>query len=314
MSDLQTKSLVAVIATGGTIASKRGDDGASTPALSGADLLGVLPEETVRLRAVDLMAKDSSSLTLTDMQSISNAVKAQLQDGDVQGVVVLHGTDTMEETALLVALQNEIAKPVIFTGAQFTADHPATDGPANLAAALRLAGDSATRGVVIAFGGRVLPAWSAYKYSSDSADAFRATQDQAVPPSPKLPRPLENIRVDIVAIYPGCDETHIRASLAADADGIVLAALGSGNANPATVDAVRDCTAQGVSVVVSSRVPDGLLAAGYGGGGGGHDLGAAGAIHARTLRPGQARILLAALLTNACPRDSFAQFFADKAS
>lgn len=113
MNKAQSTPLVAVIATGGTIASKRGDNGASTPTLSGKDLLALLPDAAADLRAIELMAKDSASLTLADMQRISNAVKAELDDTAVQGVVVLHGTDAMEETALLVHLQHRIARPVV---------------------------------------------------------------------------------------------------------------------------------------------------------------------------------------------------------
>lgn len=313
MNKAQSTPLVAVIATGGTIASKRGDNGASTPTLSGKDLLAFLPGAAADLRAIELMAKDSASLTLADMQRISDAVKAELDDAAVQGVVVLHGTDAMEETALLVHLQHRIARPVVFTGAQFTADHPDADGPANLAAAVSLACDDANadRGVLIAFGGRVLPAWGAFKYSSDSADAFRTAHDVRNAQSSDLAKPLGDIRIDTVAIYPGCDAAHIAASLEAGARGLVLAALGSGNANPSMVEAVRECTRRGVPVVVSSRVPVGLLAPGYGGGGGGHDMGAVGAIHARTLRPGQARILLAALIANGASREAMVRAFDD---
>ena len=307
--------LVAVIATGGTIASRRGDDGANRPALTGEDLLAALPPVAARLRVIDLMAKDSSSLTLADMQRISDAVKMLLADPAIDGVVVTHGTDSMEETALLVHLQNGTGKPVVFTGAQFTADRPEADGTGKLAAALRLAADPATarQGVVIAFGGRVLPVWGAFKYCSDDADAFRTIgKPDCMTASPHLAAPADGIRVDLVAIHPGCEATHIEASLQAGADGIVLAGLGSGNATPPVVAAVRKCTAARVPVVVSSRVPTGLLAPAYGGGGGGHDLAAAGAIHARTLRPGQARILLAALLANRCPAEKMAALFADK--
>jgi L-asparaginase len=107
---------------------------------------------------------------------------------------------------------------------------------------------------------------------------------------------LSNIRVDTVAVYPGADETHIDASVSAHAHGIVLTALGSGNANPTVVDAVRRACQAGVVVVVSSRVPEGPLTASYGGGGGGHDLRVAGAIPAHTLRTAQARVLLTALI------------------
>ncbi|KXO73640.1 asparaginase [Brucella anthropi] len=306
------KPSIAVIATGGTIASKRGEDGASTPVLSGEDLLGFVPGLEAELRPVDLMAKDSASLTLSDMQRISDAVASGLKDDEIDGIVVLHGTDAMEETALLVHLQRHIGKPVIFTGAQFTADHPQADGPENLATAIRLACDpaNADKGVLIAFGGRIVPAWGAYKFSSDSADAFRSAR-MIQSQSPVLPAPVGDRRIDTIAIYPGCDALHIEASIAAGASGIVLAALGSGNTTPCVVEAVRECSRRSIPVAVSSRVPEGLLAPGYGGGGGGYDLGEAGAIHAQTLRPGQARILLAALIVSGSSKDAMIRAFSD---
>ena len=305
--------LVAVIATGGTIASRRGADGASTPSLSGEDLLALVPQINARLKPVDLMAKDSSSLTLADMQRISDAVGVELNDPAVAGVVVLHGTDAMEESSLLVHVQHAITKPVVFTGAQFTADHPNADGPSNLAAAIETALDqtNAERGVLLSFGGRCLPAWGLYKLSADAADAFRSARPAAHAAALELAVPLADLRVDIVAIYPGCDAAHIEASLQAGANGIVLAALGSGNANPGIAVAVKRCAERGVPVVVSSRVPEGLLVASYGGGGGGHDLVAAGAIHSSTLRPGQARILLAALIAANSPADKIVSAFKD---
>ncbi len=304
---------VAVIATGGTIASRRGPDGASTPTLTGGDLLTLLPQAGTRLQTIDLMSKDSASLTLADMQRISDAVGLQLKDPTVVGVVVLHGTDAMEETALLLHLQHTSSKPVILTGAQFTADHPKADGPANLALAVEAATDQrlAGRGVFVSFGGRLLPAWGVYKHSADDPDAFRSARHPALVESPRLSKPISAIRVDIVAVYPGCDAAHIHASLDARANGIILAALGSGNANTAIIKAVGRCTERGVPVVVSSRVPDGLLTPSYGGGGGGHDLANAGAIHSSTLRPGQARILLAALVAAGSPFSSIASAFGD---
>lgn len=91
----------------------------------------------------------------------------------------------------------------------------------------------------------------------------------------------------------------------------MLAALGSGNATPALVAGVERARAAGVPVVTTSRVPHGLLAPAYGGGGGGHDLRRAGAIHARLLRPGQARILLAAMLANGSDPARIAAAFGD---
>lgn len=314
MNNSQFKPLVAVIATGGTIASQRGKDGASTPTLNGDDLLATLGEVGAKLRPIDLMAKDSSSLTLIDMQSISEAIEAQIADPQISGVVVLHGTDAMEETALLVQLQRNHSKPVIFTGAQFTADHPNADGPSNLKTAIDLAADpaNAQQGVLIAFGGRIVPAWGAFKFSSDHADAFRSVRELERPEAGRLPASVSGTRVDIVAIHPGCDDLHLQASIQAGSHGIVLAALGSGNANATIVQAVKQCAQNNIPVVVSSRVPTGMLAPGYGGGGGGHDLVAAGAVHSQTLRPGQARILLASLIASKSPKAAIIQAFDDR--
>lgn len=290
--------LVAVIATGGTIASRKDARGAASPALSGQDLLDLLPPLPVRLRAVELLAQDSSSLTLADMQAISDAVAAQLADPEVIGVVVLHGTDAMEETALLLQVQGRDSRPVLLTGAQFSADSAQPDGPGNLADAIRavLAGPA---GVRLAFGGRLLPAWGLYKAATDRADAFALADPGAEARArPALMQPVSGIRVDIVAVYPGTDALHLDASLGAGAQGIVLAALGSGNATAALVAGVARARAAGVPVVTSSRVPQGRLAPAYGGGGGGRDLLEAGAIHASLLRPAQARVLLAALIAN----------------
>lgn len=305
------KPLIAVIATGGTIASQRGADGASTPSLKGASLLKLVPAVAIELRVMELMAKDSSSLTLADMQAVSDAVAEQLADDAIASVVILHGTDSMEETSLLVQVQNRLTKPVVFTGAQRTADHPEADGPANLAASLEAACniDNAARGVLVCFGGRTLPVWGLYKFSADATDAFRQSRQSEMIERLTLTGRVGGLRVDVVAVYPGCDGVQIDASVAAGANGIVLAALGSGNATAEVVQAVARCHARRIPVIVSSRVPDGRLAAAYGGGGGGHDLGLAGAIHATTLRPGQARILLAALIASQADRETIAAAF-----
>ncbi|MFD2441996.1 asparaginase domain-containing protein [Paracoccus kondratievae] len=131
--------LLVVLTTGGTIASSLDSDGAARPNLGAAELLSLLPPMAVDLRAQEVLAKDSASLTLADMQRISDAVGAALADPQITGVIALHGTDAMEETALLVQLQHGPQKPVIFTGAQFASDHPRSDGARNFTDAVRAA-------------------------------------------------------------------------------------------------------------------------------------------------------------------------------
>ncbi|MDT9593158.1 asparaginase domain-containing protein [Nocardioides zeae] len=301
---------LALVTTGGTIASVRAPDGASSPVLGAADVLaGAVARGEVAaadLRVVDLLAKDSSALTLADMQRISDAVAEQLGTPGTRGVVVLHGTDSLEETALLLHLQLRPAAPVVLTGAMRTADSPDSDGPANLAAALAEV-TVGRPGVRVAFGGRLFEAPGLTKRSADAPDAFAS---EAVGALPHLAARVDGVRVDVVAVHPGVDATHLDASLAAGAHGVVLAGLGAGNATAEVVAGVRRCRDAGVPVVVSSRVPEGVLTPSYGGGGGGHDLAAAGAVHARVLRPGQARILLAALVASGADDASVRAAFA----
>jgi len=298
---MTSKHHITLITTGGTIASRHGSDGVSVPVLAAAHLLdgheGVPPGIDITVH--ELMNNDSACLTQADMEDIRTAVASALLSPDIDAVVVLHGTDTMEETAFLVDLHHDDDRPVIFTGAQRTADHQDPDGPGNLTAALTAAVDPANRrrGVLIAFGGALLPARGTYKAHTRELDAFRRWPDDDPVTRHVLPwNTLSDTRVDVVALYPGADGTHIDASVSAHAHGIVLTALGSGNTNPTVVDAVRRACQAGVVVVVSSRVPEGPLTASYGGGGGGHDLQTAGAIPAHTLRAAQARVLLTALI------------------
>ncbi|MEH6795384.1 MAG: asparaginase [Rhodococcus sp. (in: high G+C Gram-positive bacteria)] len=278
---------VALLTTGGTIASRRDEHGVSRPVAGlGIDVDGVEVRE--------VMSKDSSALDFADLDTIRTAVVDALAGDGCIGVVVLHGTDTMEESALYVDLFHGDERPVVFTGAQRTADHPDPDGPSNIAAAVAAA--RSERGVLIAFGGRLLPARGAIKKHTTELDAFRS----AAMPRPKPLRwtPIAGVRVDIVALYPGADGVQIDACVDAGASGIVLEATGSGNTNARVVRAVREAVAAGVHVVVTTRVPFGETSPSYGGGGGGHDLVDAGAVFSRELRAGQARIQLAALIAS----------------
>ena len=301
---------VAVLTTGGTIASGRSCDGRISPLARGAISHLIGPDVLVR----DVMAIDSSTMSLQRMTTLRNAVAEVLDDPDTDAVVILHGTDTLEETAMFLDLFHDDPRPVVVTGAQRPADHPDPDGPHNISFAIQAArsADSREQGVLIAFGGQLLAARGVRKAHTTQLDAYRkyvpATQrPAALPWHPTIGQQ----RVDIVALYPGADRTHIDASVSAGARGIILDAMGSGNANPNILGAVSDCILRGVAVVVTSRVPDGVVEPVYGGSGGGHDLIAAGAIACPWLRAAQARIQLAALLACGAERDQMVDAFAE---
>jgi L-asparaginase len=296
---------VVVLTTGGTVASGRSSaDGPIAP-IAGLDVVGAHLDPTVHVRGV--MAVDSSTMSLERMVTIRDALTAALTEPGVEGVVVLHGTDTLEETAMLLDLFHDDPRPVALTGAQRPADHPSPDGPGNINAAVQVVrrADARDRGVLIVFGDRILPARGARKAHTTRLDAFERYLPESDSRRRVLPWHAEvaHVRVDIVTLYPGSDRTHIDASVAAGARGVVLEAMGSGNGNPSVLAAVDDCIANGVAVVVTSRVPHGVIEPLYGGTGGGRDLTGAGAIFSQWLRAGQARIMLAALLAAGADTD-----------
>ncbi|MCD2194228.1 asparaginase [Actinomycetospora endophytica] len=304
---------LALLATGGTIATRATSEGRAVAATA-RDLLGtVTTGPDVDVVPIDAAGRLSFAATLDDVAALARTVRETCAAYD--GVVVTHGTDTLEETAALLALTHDGATPVTITGAQRPFDDAAPDGPTNLGAALRWAAYGRP-GVTVTFAGQVLPAIGVRKIHTSALSAFAAPdrgplasadgggsidgaiREHAVAPDASLGDPPATLpRVDVVAQYVGADAHALDAAVAAGARGIVVAAFGAGNATPAVVESARRLLEQHVPVVVASRTGAGAVEGLYAGGGA--DLARAGALFAGDLSPWQARLLLAVALATA---------------
>lgn len=307
---------VHIIATGGTIASRRIQDGGSVAGAAGAGIEELLTgiDVDVELTEEQLVNVNSFRLTPRDLALLARAVDRVCRDEEVAGVVITHGTDTMEETGFLLDLVHDHAQPVILTGAQKDADQPDTDGPQNLTDAIVAAGHRNLQetGVSVGFAGTVQSARGIRKAHTLAPAPFeggvhvatvvgeRVIQHSAVRRQSALPLPhegLAQIRVDVVDASLGASADQIPGAIARGAHGIVVLGTGTGNAPDGFVDAVHDATRAGIPVVLATRTTYGPVVPVYGNGGG-VDLMKAGAKPAGMLSPYQARVLLMLLISH----------------
>ena len=306
---------IVLIATGGTIASAREAGGAVNAGLTGETLLAALhaPLDGIAVTVENFAAAGSYALDLATVFRLCRRIDAVLADAGVDGVVVTHGTDTMEESAFLAWLLVKSEKPVVFTGAQRHAGQPDTDGPRNIHDAITAAASPQLAGLgpVILFEGDIHGARYVAKTHTARVDTFRsaglgklgeidggrvylyarpATARPVIDPSSLDPD------VELIALALGSTPRYLEWAGANGASGVVLAAFGRGNAPMGFATATAALTAAGLPVVIASRCPEGRTRAVYGRDSGGCTLVEAGGILAGDLSPIKARLALCAML------------------
>jgi L-asparaginase len=314
---------VAVVSTGGTIASLRAGDVEGVTA--------VLPLEELLRRAgdgtspqvgpvVDLARVNSWNVDPPLMWEVAATVERLAAQDDVAGVVVTHGTDTLEETAFLVDVLVDTDKPVVFTAAMRAADEMSPDGPNNLRSALRAAASPTLNGLgtVVCLDGRLQAARWVRKWHTHSTAAFSSGSSPVATLDPDgvvrrtygdlprwtvpggaargQPRPDD---VPVLQAYSGMSARAAHALVEATSPrGLVVDGFGLGHVPEALRDAMGHLLATGVVVVVSTRVPHGGTWKVYGGPGGGTVLAHLGVVGAGGLSAGKARLLLLACLAD----------------
>jgi L-asparaginase len=311
---------VAILFTGGTISMRiDAQSGSAVPAMRGDDILAHVPQlsEVADIELEDVAQLPGPHVTPEHMWRLARRVAAWLERPDVDGVVVTHGTDTLEETAYFLDIALRTDKPVVLVGAIRTMSEPSWDGPANLVHAVKVAGapDSHARGVMVAMNEQILSAREVEKVHTEAAASFQSREfgpvgvvDAGVVRYLRSsPREgawhdteadgLLRVRrvepdVDLIKVAAGADGRFVRCSIASGAKGLVLEALGRGNVPPEVMPGVHAWTEAGRPVVIASRSLRGRVLDTYAYPGGGHELREIGAIFADHLAGQQARIEL----------------------
>jgi L-asparaginase len=304
---------IAIFTTGGTIASKRDPaTGAVASVATAEELLEMVPElaEIANLSLHPFASVNSWNMTPAMMFDLAHALDDLLQDDDYAGAVVTHGTDTVEETALMADLLVTSDKPVAFVVAMRNLSEPSPDGPRNLLDAVRLAADPAARGrgAFVVCNEEAHAARYVTKTNTTNPNTFKSPDfgpealtsqfgvrwlrpclSRTVIPAPEL------ASVPLVKTYSGMDDKFLRYMLHHGADGMGMEGSGAGNVPGSLMPAIEDAIAAGIPIVLTSRCLAGFLAPVYGTGGasgGGFDLRGAGVILGHHLTGQKARIML----------------------
>ncbi|HEY9228516.1 MAG TPA: asparaginase, partial [Gemmatimonadaceae bacterium] len=321
-----TRPRVHIIATGGTIASTNYYSGSAGHVGVEALLRAVPQLDSIATISGQQFANiASSAMTPANWLQLSRAISDTLaRRPDLAGIVVTHGTDTMEETAYFLDLTVKDPRPIVVTGAMRPSDGIGIDGPANLYNAVRVAGASSARerGAMILLNDEIFAARDATKSNAVRPDAFSApyrgdlglAEPEGIvfhrPPSRRGVFDLANLRdlprVDVSYSYAGADGTDIDAFVAAGAKGIVVAATGRGSMTPAQRQAVTHAMEKGVIVLVGTRTGSGTVPVGEGVRG---TSSTPSTIGTGDLNPQKARILLMLALTRTSDRREIAKIF-----
>jgi len=318
---------ILVITTGGTIAMQRDEAaGGAVPTLVGPDLLAAVPPDLAELSFEEHCHLPSAHFTLDTLWTLKERVAAAVARPDIDGVIVTHGTDVMEESAYLLDLTVPGDKPMVLCGAMRAASDLGYEGYANLAAAVRVAADDAAHGLgaLVVMNDEIHAARFVTKTHTLSPATFQSPEfgplgrvdGDRVVVAQRVSRSLVECpawepNVVLIKLAVGMDDGLLRYALAQGVKGVVLEALGGGRVPPWWLPAVRQAVDSGVAVVIASRCPSGRVWDSYGYAGAFKDLHSLGALFADGLNGPKARLRLMCVLGAAETPQDVAELWAE---
>lgn len=305
---------IVILTTGGTIAMEEDkQDNSVRPSDSNAlQKYAAALKIYAQVEMEALFNFPSPHLTPSHMYQIQTRVMEHLSHSETDGVVITHGTDTLEETAYYLDITIDSDKPVILTGAMRSLNELGADGPLNLVNAVRVAAspEARGRGALVVFNDEIHAARWVTKTHTSNVATFQSPSygpigtltkkgvvfTRHLSARPRFPSAPPVEPVHLVKAAAGIDDTLIRAALTAGTKGLVVEALGQGNLPPTMLPGLKQALAQGVPVVLVSRCYNGFVEDTYGYDGGGRQLKEWGVIFANGLNGQKARIQLMAAL------------------
>lgn len=313
------KKKVSLITTGGTIASKEVSKGLLTSgAISGEELakLCQLPEE-IEVNVIDVFQLPSMHIGFPEMLKLREAIMKELEDPAVDGIVVTHGTDTLEETAYFLDLTISDKRTIVVTGSQRSPEDVGTDVYSNLRNSIYVSVDETlhSTGAVVVFNERIYTAKYVKKVHSSNLQGFDSfghgylgiIDNDAVKVYQKpIMKEVHSVsdaipRVEIVKCYSGQDGFIIDLLIEGETKGIILEAAGRGQVSPHMVDSIEKACKKGVIVVLTTSAEEGNTYPTYGYPGSAHDLMSRGVFLGSDYDSKKARIKLAIALSSGDP-------------
>lgn len=305
------KKKVLIITTGGTISMKSGFEGV-VPSLTGSQILRLIPEinQLADIELYEFSNIPSPMMSPSMMFELSKTVSQKIDGFD--GVVITHGTDTIEETSYMLFLTLQTKKPVVFTAAMRSNEETGLDGPRNVFNAIRVASSdkSFDRGVMLTVNDEIFSVREVYKSSTSLTNAFDAphygilgmidVDDIIFYRKSEFRYKFKTDRiepdVDLIKMCAGMSGKLIDHSVSTGVKGIVIEAFGRGNVNPEVKESILRAIEKDIPVVITSRVPNGRVLGIYGYDGGAKQLEDGGAIMGFDLNGEKARLKLMVLL------------------
>ncbi|NWF89978.1 MAG: asparaginase [Ignavibacteriaceae bacterium] len=302
---------ILIVFTGGTFSMMIDEQtGGAVPRFSGEELLKKIPEakKLAKITCFDFGKYPGPHMTPKLMFKLSKIIRNEILRRKYDGVIVTHGTDTLEETAYLLDLTIKTETPIVVIGSMKNSSEPEWDGPQNLINAIHVCLNHNCRnlGVLVCLNGEINAASEVTKIYTEQIDSFRSLDFGALGFVEKekvilnrLPKKLETIntkkiitRVDLLTVYAGMDEKFFRYSADSKTKGLVVEALGVGNVPPAAFDGIKYVIDKNIPVVLVSRCPAGETLDIYSYPGAGKWLHKIGVIFADYLNGQKARIKL----------------------